>query len=143
MTREELMRLDDQGMAAWNKHDPAAWAELFGDGFIWHDWTMPEPIRTKEGARQYFAGWMTAFPDMTAKTTNRVIGDDSVAAEIEFTGTNTGPLVMGGKSLPATNKRVVGRGTYMAKARNGKIIEYRTHPDVAGMMMQLGMMPAM
>jgi steroid delta-isomerase-like uncharacterized protein len=143
MTRDEIVRLDDQGMAAWDKHDADAWANMFADSFVWHDWTMPEPIRTKDEARQYFVGWLAAFPDMRTRTVSRVVGEDSVAAEIEFTGTNTGALAMGGRSLPATNKKVVGRGTYIARVKNGKVVEYRSHPDVAGMMMQLGMMPGM
>ena len=88
----ELERLDDAGMAAWDKHDADAFVALFADGFVWRDWTVPEPMRDRESARQYFNGWMTAFPDMRVKQTRRVVGDDQVAAEIEFTGTNTGPL---------------------------------------------------
>jgi hypothetical protein len=38
---------------------------------------------------------------------------------------------------------VVGRGSYIAKIQGGKIIEFRSHPDVAGLMMQLGFMPQM
>ena len=143
MHKDELERLDDQGMAAWEKHDADAWVDLFADDFVWHDWTTPEPIRGKDGARQYFNSWMTAFPDMRLKTVSRVVGEDAVASEIEFHGTNSGPLVMGGMEMPPTNKTVTGRGTYTARVRDGKIVEFRSHPDAAGMMMQLGMMPAM
>jgi hypothetical protein len=80
------------------------------DDFVCDDWTVPEPMRDKEAIRQYFNAWMTAFPDMTAKQANRVVGDDAVAAEFEFTGTNTGTMKMGGMQMPPTNKTVVGRG---------------------------------
>jgi predicted ester cyclase len=70
-----------------------------------------------------------------------VIGDDSVAAELEFTGTNTGPLAMGGMEIPATGRSVVGRGAYFARVRNGQVVEFSSHPDAAGMMTQLGLMP--
>ena len=143
VSKEELERLDDQGMAAWNDHDAEAFVSLFADDFVWNDWTAPEPIRDKEGARQYFNGWMTAFPDMQAKIINRVVGDDAVASEIEFTGTNTGPMVMGGNQVPPTNKTVTGRGSYIARFSGGKVVEFSSHPDVAGMMMQLGFMPQM
>ena len=141
MTKEELEQLDDRGMAAWSAHDADGWVALFADDFVWHDWTTPEPIRDKDGARAYFSAWMAGFPDMMVKTVNRVVGDDALAAEIEFQGTNTGPLVMGGMEMPPTNKSVVGRGTYFARVRDGKIVEFNSHPDAAGMMMQLGMMP--
>jgi steroid delta-isomerase-like uncharacterized protein len=141
VSKEELERLDDQGMSAWTAHDANAWVSLFADDFVWHDWTTPEPIRDREAALQYFNGWMKAFPDMRVTTVDRVIGDDAVAAEIEFSGTNSGPLVMGGMELPPTNKSVTGRGSYIARVRDGKIVEFRSHPDAAGMMMQLGLMP--
>jgi steroid delta-isomerase-like uncharacterized protein len=141
MDKKELERLDDQGMAAWNAHDADAFLDLFADDFIWHDVGMPEPIRDKAVARQYFESWGKAFPDLDAKITWRVVGDDDFASEIEFTGTNTGPLVMGANEIPPTNKSVVGHGTYFARVRDGKVVEYSSHPDVAGMMMQLGLMP--
>jgi steroid delta-isomerase-like uncharacterized protein len=141
--REELERLDDRGMAAWDDHDVDAWDALFADGFVYHDWTVPEPIRDRKGLRQAFSAWMTAFPDMKVKTVNRVVGDDAIAGEVEFQGSNTGPMVMGGMEMPPTNKHAVGRGAYIAKVRDGKIVEFRSFPDAAGMMMQLGLMPEM
>jgi predicted ester cyclase len=97
----------------------------------------------KDSIRQYFNSWMTAFPDMKIKSVKRVVEDDSVATEIEFTGTNSGPMMMGGNEIPPTTKSVTGRGSYMARIKDGKIVEFSSHPDIAGMMMQLGMMPQM
>lgn len=143
MSKQDLERLDDQGLSAWESHDADAFVSLFADDFVWHDWTQPAPIRDKAAAKRYFNGWTTAFPDMRVKLITRVVGDDSIATEIEFMGTNTGPMVMGGKEIPPTNKPATGRGTYIARVKNGKIVEYRSHPDVAGLMMQLGFMPQM
>ena len=141
MSKYELEQIDDQGMAAWDKQDSDAFMDLFAQDFVWRDLTMPEEMRSGEQARQYMQGWFTACPDMRVHTTNRVIGEDSVAAEIEFTGTNTGPLVMGGMEMPATGKSVVGKGAYFARVKDGKIVEFSSHPDAAGMMVQLGLMP--
>ena len=143
MSKEELERLDDQGMAAWDNHDTDAWADLFADQFVLLDWTIPEPIRDKEGVRGYLNTWVTAFPDMRVKQANRVVGEDAVAGEVEFTGTNSGPMMMAGKEIPPTNKTVTGRGSYFARVRGGKLVEFSSHPDIAGMMMQLGFMPQM
>jgi SnoaL-like polyketide cyclase len=62
---------------------------------------------------------------------------------VEFIGTNTGPMVMGSMEMPPTNKAVTGRGTYFARIRDGKVTEFSAHPDAAGMMVQLGLMPGM
>jgi len=141
MTKDELKRIDDQGLAAWDKHDAEAFASLLADDFVWYDWTTPQPMRDKKAAKEYFNSWMTAFPDLHTKRVSQVIGDDAVASELEFEGTNTGPMNMGGQTMPATKKKVTGHGSYFARVRNGKIVEFRSHPDIAGMMMQLGMMP--
>ena len=141
MTSDDLERLDEQSLAAWDSHDPDAFVEVFAESFIWHDWALRAPITDKEGARQYFASWVRAVPDLKTTSVRRVVGHDSVATEVEWVGTNTGPFVMGDSELPPTNKTLAGRGSYMWWAREGKIHEFRSHPDVAGIMMQLGSMP--
>jgi steroid delta-isomerase-like uncharacterized protein len=143
MSRDEIERLDDQGMTAWDAHDADAFADLFADEFTVNDVAVPEPITTREGVRQYAEGWFTAFPDMSVKQMNRVVSDDAVAAEVQFTGTNTGAMMMAGKEIPPTGKSVVGKGTYFVRVRNGKVVEFNSYPDIAGMMMQLGFMPQM
>lgn len=142
MTKEEIARMDDLGMSAWDEHDPEKFLGLFADDFTWIDDSVPDPMRTREEIRQYMQGWFTAFPDMHVRTTNRVIDEDGVGAEVEFSGTNSGALNFGGREIPATGKSVLGHGTYFARLRDGKIVEFHSHPDNAGMMMQLGLIPA-
>jgi predicted ester cyclase len=98
-------------------------------------------MSSRDEAREYMGSWFIALPDMWVRATNRVIGDDAVAGEVGFTGINTGPLAMGGQEIPATGKAVTGRGCYFVKARDGKIVEFHSHPDALGLMMQLGLLP--
>jgi predicted ester cyclase len=139
MSVQEMEKLDDTSMRAWDQHDLDAWALLFADKFELRDDTQQQPSRTKEEAKQFMQAWVTAFPDMRVRSLTRVVSDDAVGAELEFSGTNTGPLNMGGQSIPATNKSVVGHAAYFAKAKNGKIIEYHCHPNVLELMGQLGL----
>jgi Ketosteroid isomerase-related protein len=141
MIKADLEKLDDTAIAAWDTRDADSFVALLAEDFVWLDDTMPGPMKTAEEARQYMRGWFTAFPDMRSRETNRVVGEDAVAVEVEFTGTNTGPMNMGGQQIPATGRAVTGRGSYFARARDGKIVEFHSHPDAAGMMMQLGLLP--
>lgn len=143
MSNEDVERVDDEGMAAWGRRDAGALAELCSDDVVWKDVSLPEPLRGRDAVKMYANGWFTAFPDMNLKQTGRVVGEDSVAGEVEFTGTNSGPMFMAGKEIPATNKTVIGKGAYLARVRDGKIVEFSGYPDIAGMMMQLGFMPQM
>lgn len=137
----EIEQIDEQGMAAWDRHDAPAFVALLAADFVWTDLTVPEPMRSRDEARQYMQAWFTAFPDMRVKQTNRVVGQDAVAAEVEFTGTNSGPMTMGGMEIPPTGRSVLGRGSYFARVEDGRIVRFSSHPDVAGVMMQLGLMP--
>jgi uncharacterized protein (TIGR02246 family) len=139
--KQEIERLDDETVAAWSVHDMEGVVGNFADDAVWNDLSLPEPLRGKDAIRTYVQGWFTAFPDITLTKTNRVVEGDQVAVELEFRGTNTGPMNMGGMEIPPTGKAVVGHGAYFARARNGKIVEFNAHPDTAGMMMQLGLMP--
>lgn len=141
MSIEEVQRLDEEGLAAWERHNPDEFVDLLAEDFTFADVTLPEALRSKDQVRQYMQSWFTAFPDMHLEATNRVVSDDAIGAEVQFTGTNTGPLTVGGMEIPATGKSVKGNGSYFVTVRNGKIASFSAHPDVAGMMAQLGMLP--
>jgi steroid delta-isomerase-like uncharacterized protein len=141
MNKDEIIALDDRGMTAWDTHDVDAFAAMFADNFIYSDDTVQGAMTSLDQVREYMSGWFTAFPDMKVKEQNRVVGDDAVAAELEFTGTNSGPLSMGGMEVPATGRQITGHGTYFVRVADGKITEFHAHPNAAEMMMQLGLMP--
>ncbi len=66
------------------------------------------------------AGFYAAFGLEPAAA--RPDAEDHIAAELEFTGTNTGPMMIGGKEIPPTGKSVVGGGMYFARVQDGKVI---------------------
>lgn len=141
MSIARVKQVDDRGIAAWDQHDAAGFAELLAEDFTFSDVSVPEPMHSRDQVTEYMESWYTAFPDMRVKTTNRVVSEDQVGAEVEFTGTNTGPLLMGGRQIPATGREVTGTGTYFASVRDGKIVSFTAHPDVAALMGQLGLLP--
>ena len=143
MSIQENIRLDEQFIAAWNDHDPDGAVAISSDNVAWQDVGNPELMRGKAAVRQYMQSWFAAFPDMKSVVKNRVVTEDQVAAEIEFTGTNNGPLQLapGVPVIPATGKKVFGKGTYFVRIQNGKGVEVHSYPDAAGLMMQLGLMP--
>ena len=143
MSVQENIKLDEDFMAAWNAHDPDAAVAVLSEAVVWQDVASPQPMHGKEAIRSYLGGWFTAFPDLEGVVKNRVVTEDQIAAEIEFTGTNRGPLQFapGVPALPATGKRVIARGTYFVRVQNGKGVEVHSYPDAAGLMMQLGLMP--
>jgi steroid delta-isomerase-like uncharacterized protein len=139
MSIRDIEQLDDLNMKAWDDHDADAFAALFADDFQATDDSVPNVMRTKDEIKQFSQAWFTAFPDMHLRTTNRVVSEDGVGAEVEFIGTNTGPMVMGEQEIPPTNKKVQAHGTYFARVSGGKVVEFHSHPNMMEMMGQLGM----
>jgi hypothetical protein len=81
-----------------------------------------------------------AFADMRIRRTNRVVGDDAVGGEVEFSGTNTGPIAVGSRQVQPTGKAIVTRGAYFARVKDGS--SWRSaHPDLAGVMTQPDLTP--
>ena len=62
MSREEIERLDDEGMAAWDRHDADAFASLFADALAVNDVAMPEPITTRDGVNSMRRVGSRPFP---------------------------------------------------------------------------------
>jgi steroid delta-isomerase-like uncharacterized protein len=145
MSVQANIKLDEEFIATWSTHDPDRAVALMSEDAVWQDVSSPEPIRGKAAIRQYMQGWFTAFPDMKIdeSRSNRVVSEDQVAAEITFTATNSGPMQMAPDlpAMPATGKKVTGKGTYFLRIRDGKVVEAHSYPDLAGMMMQLGLLP--
>jgi steroid delta-isomerase-like uncharacterized protein len=143
MSVQDNIKLDEEEIAAWNAHDVDRAAAIFSDDVVWVDTSSPQPLNGKDAIRQYLQGWFSAFPDITITVKNRVVTEDQVAAELEFVGTNSGPLQFapGAPAIPATGKKVNGKGTYFVRFKDGKPVEVHSYPDAAGMMMQLGLMP--
>ena len=142
MSVQENIRIDEEEIAAWNARDVDRALAVFPDNVVWQDTTNPQAMN-KDGIRQHLQGWFSAFPDIKITVKNRVATENYVAAELHFEGTNTGALQLapGAPTIPATGRKVNGKGTYFVRFENGKPVEVHSYPDAAGMMMQLGLMP--
>lgn len=142
MNANDVIKLNDQVLDSWNQHDVQKFLNYCDEKIVWKDLASPEAYKGKQGAKDFFNSWLTAFPDLKIKAVNKVATEDSIAVEIEFSGTNTGKLKIGSDTpeIPATRKKITNRGSYFAKAKNGKFTEVHTYPDLAGMMAQLGLL---
>ncbi|MEA5457046.1 ester cyclase [Sinomonas sp. JGH33] len=139
MSVEEVKDVDDKAIAAWDNHNPSGLTDLLAESFTFTDPNMPEPMTFREQVQAYMTAWFTAFPDMHVNTLRRVVAESEVAAELEFTATNTGTLAFGDQEFPATGRSVKATGTYFATIEGGKIVSISVHPDVASLMNQLGL----
>lgn len=90
----------------------------------------------------FMTPFLAAFPDISHRVVNTLEVGDSVAIELEITGTHTEPLVGPGGALPATGQTMNLNAANVWQVTDGKIVSYRVYFDTATLMAQLGVGPA-
>jgi steroid delta-isomerase-like uncharacterized protein len=137
MKPEETFRNEVDSL---NKHDPDAFAKVFGPGAVVNDPQYSEPLRG-DAIKKDISDFFAAFPDLSARLESTMIDGNAYAVEWSMAGTHTGPLAMPSGDIAATNKRMETRGASFGRLDDqGRIVEERRYYDIAGMMAQLGLM---
>ncbi len=101
--------------------------------------------RRVEGAAGYIQlcqGWREAFPDGTGTLGWVAASGDTVAVEVVWTGTHTGPLVGPAGTMPPSQRRIEVRATLWLRLEGGRAREVHHHLDMLTMLQQLGAIPA-
>lgn len=136
-----ISKLFDEFVEAINRHDLNKTVNYCDEKVVWRDYSFPEPFIGHQGFQNALKMWETAFPDFKVRILNKLVGDDIIAVQMEFTGTHTGHLRMPDLELAPTNKKIKNTGATFLKFRNGKVFQVDDYPDVQGLLVQLGIQP--
>jgi steroid delta-isomerase-like uncharacterized protein len=124
-------------------HDVSRNDALKGDGYMFQGPGLPARVDW-EGGQRYIQNFINAFPDLRFDLTLTVAQGDHVVAHWTATGTHDGALMSpSGNAVPATHKKVTTVGSSTFEIKNGKLVHGWTFWDMAGFLMQLGLMPPM
>jgi steroid delta-isomerase-like uncharacterized protein len=125
---------------AFNAHDEARIRELNGENVVFE---APGEIRLegRDAATEYAMAWWRAFPDARLTVTNELADGDWVAQEFTFEGTHEDTLSSPSGDIPATHKRLDGRGVQIFKVEGEVVTATRLYFDQVDVMTQLGLMP--
>ena len=61
--------------------------------------------------------------------------------EFTFEGTHSGTLSLPARDIPATNRRLTGRGVQLLRVQDGAVADTRVYSDQVEVLTQLGLMP--
>jgi steroid delta-isomerase-like uncharacterized protein len=137
MTAEEVLQ---EGLEAFAARDAEKFASYFADDVTAYDPQYPEPLRGKDAVKKDMDDFFAALPDLKARILSVCGSDDMAAAQIEITGTNTGPFTTPDGTVPATNKKLTMRvGLFMRTDAEGKIVENNRYYDMMSVTSQLGL----
>jgi steroid delta-isomerase-like uncharacterized protein len=111
--------------------------ELVGDDYVGHVPGVPEPIRGKDGFREFASSYLAGFPDGTITIDDQIAEGEFVATRWTGRGTNTGELM----GMPPTGKQVIVEGITYSRIADSKAREAWLIWDTLSMMQQLGAVP--
>jgi len=120
-----------------NTADPVVAAELVSPTAAFHAPGMP-PMRGPEGYLGLIAMLRAGFPDVHWTLEDVVAEGDKVAARFTMRGTHQGMFM--GVSPTGKAFAVTAMGIY--RIASGQIVEEHGLPDMLGIMMQIGAIPA-
>ena len=111
--------------------------ELVGDDYVGHVPGVPEPIRGKDGFREFANSYLAGFPDGTITIDDQIAEGEFVATRWTARATNTGELM----GMPPSGKQVTVEGITYSRIADGKAREAWVSWDTLSLMQQLGAVP--
>lgn len=125
---------------AFNAHDEGRIRELNGEAAVFE---APGDVRVegREAATQYAMAWLRAFPDARMIVKNELVAGDWVTQEFSFEGTHEETLSSPAGDIPATHRRLTGRGVQIFRVEGDAVADTHLYFDQVQIMTQLGLMP--
>jgi steroid delta-isomerase-like uncharacterized protein len=121
-----------------NAHDTgAAMDELVAEDFVEQN-PLPGQGPGRAGLAAVLTAMFTAFPDLRWTLRDTIAEDDRIMTLSTWTGTHRRPFM----GIPATGRTVSVESWTLDRYRGGQLAESRIIMDVAGLLMQLGVIPA-
>ena len=111
--------------------------ELLASDFVNHS-AVPGLPTDRDGVKQIFTMFRTAYPDLRAVIHDQVAEGDRVVTRKTLHGTHRGELI----GIPPTGKKVAIEVIDILRVVSGKITDHWNVVDQLGMLQQLGVVPA-
>jgi predicted ester cyclase len=121
-----------------NAHDLGApLTELVVEDFVELN-PLPGQGPGRAGLADVLAMMFAGFPDLRWNVRQTLVEDDRILSVSTWTGTNEGSFL----GIPPTGRRVSVEAWTVDHYRGGQLIDSRIIMDIAGLLTQLGVLPA-
>ena len=113
--------------------------QIYASDFVMHSPGIPPNLpRGPEGVKQFVTILRAAFPDLHLTIEDSIAEGDRVVNRWAFRGTQKGEF----DGIPPTGKQVTLTGIDIWRISGGKLVELWQELDFAGLLQQLGAIPA-
>ena len=141
LTGDAMVKIAREQISAFNNGD---WERLqagLAADCRYDELGTARTIAGPEQIVELFKGWKQAFPDAVGTVTSAVAGGDTVALEVTWNGTHTGPLTTAEGTIPASGKRQETPAAFFFTFAGDKIKESRQYFDSLTLLKQIGAQP--
>jgi len=143
MSEQENIHIAEQIFDDMNSRELGRSASIYSPTYQFEGPGASGPL-AYEPSLAYIQSYINAFPDLHFTLKNRIADGDNVAITWTATGTHSGPMMTStGAQIPPTGKKGVVNGCTTYRFQGGKIVSSENYWDMASLLMQLGLMPAM
>jgi steroid delta-isomerase-like uncharacterized protein len=135
---EDLAR---ESIDCYNAGDFDGLRSLLADDFYEEELATQRRLEGADARVEAAQSWKRAFPDEQGTITGAYSSGNTVAIELTWEGTQSGPMAMpNGQELPPSNKRMTVRSVEVIEIEDGKIKVLRHYFDLMTMLQQIGAM---
>jgi len=127
---------------AMNDHDLDQVVSVASEDIEFVDVAAGEEIHGREQWRRYCGRYLKAFPDLRLEQTNVLAVGDWAVVEAIAHGRHDGALEIPAGTIPPTGREVKVKFCFVARARDGQIVDSREYYDALTLMTQLGLAQA-
>jgi steroid delta-isomerase-like uncharacterized protein len=140
-TAGEMVKIAREQIEAFNSGDwPRVRAGLASDARL-NELGTERKVDGPESIVEVFKSWKQAFPDAAGTVTSALASGDTVALEVTWKGTHTGPLMTADGTIPASGKRQETPAAMFLTFEGDKIKESRHYFDSLTLLKQIGVQP--
>lgn len=126
--------VDMIGKADWSVAD-----EILSPDVVMHHPSSPAPVSGKASVTGFLNAFRAGFPDMNMQVENAFGDGEQIAVRWKMSGTHTADLF----GIPPSGKSVTVKGISVLRIANGVVVEDWVAEDSLGLMVQLGLVPAL
>ena len=143
MSDQANLKIAHSFFDAWNAGDLSRMDPYEADDSVSERPGAPG-LLDRQQTRMYLQNFLTAFPGSQFEVWLTVADGDYVVDHWTASGTHAGPLYTpSGAAIPPTGKSIVVKGALTSEIKGGKIVRTWGFFDMAGLLAQLDLLPAM
>ena len=141
MSTQDFTRVVDDLIDAFNKDDWQRFSAGVARDVRYEETGTQRRVQDRDAYVQLCQGWKQAFPDTKGTIRNTVANGNTVATEVTWEGTHTGPLEGPGGTLPPSGKQIAVQAAFWFTFQESQIQEIHHHLDVLRLLQQIGAIP--